>query len=165
MIDRPVKSEREWSNYRFHYDNVFNALLTLFTVQTFEGWPGYACYKTCFYSDIVPMFHPSTWLEVVVTIQHFALHSHSELNHQNNLLSCLPCRLLYVSIDSHTTGVGPIYNARKWVSIFYIAYIIIIAFFMVNIFVGFVIVTFQHEGEQEYKNCELDKNTRKCIGE
>lgn len=35
---------------------------------------------------------------------------------------------------------------------------------MVNIFVGFVIVTFQHEGEQEYKNCELDKNTRKCIG-
>jgi len=34
----------------------------------------------------------------------------------------------------------------------------VIAFFMVNIFVGFVIVTFQNEGEQEYKNCELDKN-------
>jgi len=50
------------------------------------------------------------------------------------------------------------------VAIFYIIFIIIIAFFMVNIFVGFVIVTFQHEGEQEYKNCELDKNTRKCIG-
>lgn len=29
---------------------------------------------------------------------------------------------------------------------------------MVNIFVGFVIVTFQQEGEQEYRNCELDKN-------
>jgi len=29
---------------------------------------------------------------------------------------------------------------------------------MVNIFVGFVIVTFQNEGEQEYRNCELDKN-------
>lgn len=41
---------------------------------------------------------------------------------------------------------------------YYIIYIIIIAFFMVNIFVGFVIVTFQNEGEQEYKNCELDKN-------
>lgn len=27
-----------------------------------------------------------------------------------------------------------------------------------NIFVGFVIVTFQEQGEQEYKNCELDKN-------
>lgn len=34
---------------------------------------------------------------------------------------------------------------------------------MVNIFVGFVIVTFQNEGEQEYKNCELDKNQRNCI--
>ena len=29
---------------------------------------------------------------------------------------------------------------------------------MVNIFVGFVIVTFQNEGESAYKNCELDKN-------
>jgi len=44
------------------------------------------------------------------------------------------------------------------VAVFYFIYIIIIAFFMVNIFVGFVIVTFQNEGEQEYKNCELDKN-------
>ena len=29
---------------------------------------------------------------------------------------------------------------------------------MMNIFVGFVIVTFQEQGEKEYKNCELDKN-------
>ena len=29
---------------------------------------------------------------------------------------------------------------------------------MVNIFVGFVIVTFQSEGEEEFKGCELDKN-------
>ena len=29
---------------------------------------------------------------------------------------------------------------------------------MVNIFVGFVIVTFQNEGENEFKNVELDKN-------
>lgn len=35
---------------------------------------------------------------------------------------------------------------------------------MMNIFVGFVIVTFQNEGEREYENCELDKNQRKCIG-
>ena len=67
-------------------------------------------------------------------------------------------RLLYRSIDSNEEGVGSIYNARLPVSLFYIIYIIIIAFFMVNIFVGFVIVTFQQEGEQEYRNCELDKN-------
>lgn len=67
-------------------------------------------------------------------------------------------RLLYVSIDSNEEDVGPIHNYRPIVAAYYIIYIIIIAFFMVNIFVGFVIVTFQNEGEQEYKNCELDKN-------
>lgn len=86
-------------------------MLTLFTVSTFEGWPG----------------------------------------------------LLYVSIDSNEENRGPIHNFRPIVAAYYIIYIIIIAFFMVNIFVGFVIVTFQNEGEQEYKNCELDKNQRNCI--
>ena len=54
--------------------------------------------------------------------------------------------------------------ARSGVSLFYISYIIVIAFFMMNIFVGFVIVTFQEQGEMEYKNCELDKNQRQCLG-
>lgn len=70
---------------------------------------------------------------------------------------------MYVSIDSNTEDRGPIENFRPIVATYYIIYIIIIAFFMVNIFVGFVIVTFQNEGEQEYKNCELDKNQRNCI--
>lgn len=43
-------------------------------------------------------------------------------------------------------------------AVFFITYLILIAFFMMNIFVGFVIVTFQEQGETEYKNCELDKN-------
>ena len=38
---------------------------------------------------------------------------------------------------------GPKHNYRPGVALFYFIYIIIIAFFMVNIFVGFVIVTFQ----------------------
>ncbi|XP_039626437.1 voltage-dependent L-type calcium channel subunit alpha-1C-like isoform X4 [Polypterus senegalus] len=71
--------------------------------------------------------------------------------------------LLYKAIDSHGEDVGPIYNYRVEISIFFIIYIIIIAFFMMNIFVGFVIVTFQEQGEQEYKNCELDKNQRQCV--
>jgi len=65
---------------------------------------------------------------------------------------------MYKSVDSYAANYGPVYNHRPVVAIFYFIYIIIIAFFMVNIFVGFVIVTFQNEGEQEYKNCELDKN-------
>ncbi|KZS09199.1 Voltage-dependent calcium channel type D subunit alpha-1 [Daphnia magna] len=110
-IERPVVSNRTWENNDFHFDDVGKAMLTLFTVSTFEGWPG----------------------------------------------------LLYVSIDSHTEDMGPMHNYRPMIACFYFIYIIIIAFFMVNIFVGFVIVTFQNEGEQEYRNCELDKNQRNCI--
>ncbi|XP_055313578.1 muscle calcium channel subunit alpha-1 isoform X5 [Sitodiplosis mosellana] len=111
QVTTPVIKEREWVNNKFNFDNVAKGMLTLFTVSTFEGWPG----------------------------------------------------LLYVSIDSNEEDKGPIENFRPIVATYYIIYIIIIAFFMVNIFVGFVIVTFQNEGEQEYKNCELDKNQRNCI--
>ena len=69
------------------------------------------------------------------------------------------------SIDSDVEGLAGKQNNRPIVAIFYIVYIIVIAFFMINIFVGFVIVTFQNEGEQEYKNCELDKNqVGACFG-
>ncbi|XP_028397956.1 voltage-dependent L-type calcium channel subunit alpha-1D-like [Dendronephthya gigantea] len=71
--------------------------------------------------------------------------------------------ILHNSIDSTTPGIGPVLNNRPLVGIYYVIYIVIIAFFMVNIFVGFVIVTFQQEGEEEFRGCELDKNQRKCI--
>ena len=29
-----------WDSTDFNYDNVVNAMLTLFVVATFEGWPG-----------------------------------------------------------------------------------------------------------------------------
>ncbi|XP_067614168.1 muscle calcium channel subunit alpha-1 [Eurosta solidaginis] len=110
-VHKPRLMERLWNRYKFHFDDVAKAMLTLFTVSTFEGWPA----------------------------------------------------LLYVSIDSNRENGGPIHNFRPIVAAYYIIYIIVIAFFMVNIFVGFVIVTFQNEGEQEYKNCDLDKNQRNCI--
>ncbi|XP_036762926.2 voltage-dependent L-type calcium channel subunit alpha-1C isoform X6 [Manis pentadactyla] len=110
-VDQPIVQARSWENSKFDFDNVLAAMMALFTVSTFEGWP----------------------------------------------------ELLYRSIDSHTEDKGPIYNHRVEISIFFIIYIIIIAFFMMNIFVGFVIVTFQEQGEQEYKNCELDKNQRQCV--
>ncbi|KAK7916200.1 hypothetical protein WMY93_011961 [Mugilogobius chulae] len=72
-------------------------------------------------------------------------------------------KLLYRAIDADQEDMGPVFNNRVDVSIFFIIYIILIAFFMMNIFVGFVIVTFQEQGEQEYKNCELDKNQRQCV--
>ncbi|KAK0151458.1 Voltage-dependent L-type calcium channel subunit alpha-1D [Merluccius polli] len=107
----PMVKERQWNNSEFNFDNVLMAMMALFTVSTFEGWPS----------------------------------------------------LLYKAIDSNRENMGPIYNYRVEISIFFIIYIIIIAFFMMNIFVGFVIVTFQEQGEKEYKNCELDKNQRQCV--
>ncbi|XP_054158899.1 voltage-dependent calcium channel type A subunit alpha-1-like isoform X3 [Oppia nitens] len=35
----PVVKKRSWERHPFHYDNVIAAILTLFTVQTSEGWP------------------------------------------------------------------------------------------------------------------------------
>ncbi|XP_051499718.1 LOW QUALITY PROTEIN: voltage-dependent L-type calcium channel subunit alpha-1F-like, partial [Apus apus] len=71
--------------------------------------------------------------------------------------------LLYKAIDANAEDQGPIYNYRVEISIFFIVYIIVIAFFMMNIFVGFVIITFRAQGENEYRNCELDKNQRQCV--
>jgi len=34
--------EREWRNSEFNFDDVSQAMLSLFTVTTFEGWPVYA---------------------------------------------------------------------------------------------------------------------------
>jgi len=35
----PTVMERVWQKQKFHYDNVAVAMLTLFAVQTTEGWP------------------------------------------------------------------------------------------------------------------------------
>ena len=35
----PEVQKREWKKWDFHYDDVGHGMLTLFTVQTGEGWP------------------------------------------------------------------------------------------------------------------------------
>ena len=35
----PAVLPRQWAKQQFHYDNVAAAMLTLFAVQTTEGWP------------------------------------------------------------------------------------------------------------------------------
>lgn len=37
--DVPRVEKREWKLQSFHYDDVAMAMLTLFAVQTGEGWP------------------------------------------------------------------------------------------------------------------------------
>ena len=40
-IDKPLVEDRQWFNNDFNFDDVSQAMLTLFTVSTFEGWPKY----------------------------------------------------------------------------------------------------------------------------
>lgn len=37
----PKEEKRQWDQQSFYYDNVAVAMLTLFAVQTGEGWPQY----------------------------------------------------------------------------------------------------------------------------
>ncbi len=39
-LNYPIVEDRVWERNDFHYDNVAKAMLTLFVVSTFEGWPG-----------------------------------------------------------------------------------------------------------------------------
>ena len=39
-INSPLTLVREWRNSDFNFDDVSHGMLTLFTVATFEGWPG-----------------------------------------------------------------------------------------------------------------------------
>lgn len=41
-LSKPKVELREWKNYDFNFDNVLNAMMALFVVMTFEGWPEYA---------------------------------------------------------------------------------------------------------------------------
>uniref|UniRef100_A0A669CTU9 Voltage-dependent L-type calcium channel subunit alpha n=1 Tax=Oreochromis niloticus TaxID=8128 RepID=A0A669CTU9_ORENI len=99
----------------------------------------------------------------------FVVYKDGDMNHPmvreriwENIL-ILHFKLLYRAVDANAINRGPIYNYRVEISIFFIIYIIIIAFFMMNIFVGFVIITFREQGEAEFKNCELNKNQRQCV--
>ena len=82
---------------------------------------------------------------------------------EGNQLSINILRILYVSIDSNEADVGPKEGYRPIVFMFYFIYIIILAFFMINIFVGFVIVTFQSEGEADFKVIAIWNTTRENV--
>jgi len=108
----PQLVPREWQDSDFNYNNVGEALNTLFASATGEGWPA----------------------------------------------------TLYRSIDASTTEFeAPVYNNRPAVGLLYIVYMVVVSFFMLNIFIGFVIITFRDTIEDSYAACPMNKNQRKCM--
>lgn len=50
-VDNPMVKERVWQNSDFNFDNVLSAMMALFTVSTFEGWPAWVN-SPCFHSIV-----------------------------------------------------------------------------------------------------------------
>lgn len=46
-VSQPIIQARSWENSKFDFDNVLTAMMALFTVSTFEGWPEWV-YKAFF---------------------------------------------------------------------------------------------------------------------
>ena len=44
--NKPMRTVRIWSRNDFHFDNVMDAMISLFVVSTFEGWPEYVVLGT-----------------------------------------------------------------------------------------------------------------------
>lgn len=102
---------RQWNKHAFNFDDVEAAMLTLFTVATFEGWP-----------DVM-----------------------------TNM------------IDASEKDMGPAQDTNQAMCLYIVFYLIVMSFFMINIFVGFVIVTFQEKGEKDKEGSILDRNKRSCL--
>ena len=111
-LDHSEIIEREWNRHDFHFDNVFDAFLSLYTFSTGAGWPDG----------------------------------------------------MWASIETTTKDRGPQPGNRYDFSIYYIVYTIIFPFFFVNVFIAFVILTFQGEGDAQLElECSLEKNEQICL--
>ena len=69
---------------------------------------------------------------------------------------------MYSGINSNLLedGVpqGPSYNSSPWSSIYFLVYMVAMTFVLVNLFQGFVIVTFQEVGVKAFRETKLDRN-------
>eukprot|EP00054_Salpingoeca_dolichothecata_P028079 m.210181 g.210181 ORF g.210181 m.210181 type:complete len:1539 (-) comp26120_c1_seq2:53-4669(-) len=70
---------------------------------------------------------------------------------------------LFFSIDATGENQGPEENYRPAVALYYIFYMIVLAFFLLNLFIGYVIVTFRDTVEEQFQDCPFDKSQRSCI--
>lgn len=114
-------------------------MLTLFAVQTGEGWPQY----------VNRLRFCSLFVISIILTKRWLIHS--------------PNRILQHSMAATYDDQGPIQNFRIEMSIFYIVYFIVFPFFFVNIFVALIIITFQEQGEAELQDGEIDKNQVRIV--
>mmetsp|Transcript_22297 Transcript_22297/g.67001 ORF Transcript_22297/g.67001 Transcript_22297/m.67001 type:complete len:1396 (-) Transcript_22297:228-4415(-) len=71
---------------------------------------------------------------------------------------------LFNAIDSVGEGYPMQENYDPGMALFLILYMVIVSFYMMNLFIGFVIVTFSESIEEGYAEDPLDKNDRESLG-
>jgi voltage-dependent calcium channel L type alpha-1D len=128
--------ERLWKLRSFHFNNVFHAMLTLYTSATGEGWPRLVLASDSVNTDVVTQF-------VLILI---------------NVGFSFILSAMHHTMDVTDVDQGPVRNYSVENALFYIAFVVVFSFFFLNIFVALVILTFQEQGEKELVNSELDRN-------
>jgi Ion transport protein len=87
----------QWNIYDWNYDNIINALISLFILSTMESWP-------------------------------------------DQLASAL---------DANDASIGPIYMGSPYNGVFFVVFILVGSFFLMNLFVGVIFVQFSDEQQKE----------------
>nr|XP_047135692.1 voltage-dependent L-type calcium channel subunit alpha-1D isoform X2 [Hydra vulgaris] len=106
----PKEEPRNWENAKFHFDNVLNALVTLFVCSTEDNWPA----------------------------------------------------KMYKAMDIPKENVGHLVKSYSFAGIYFIVFMVIFTFLIINIFVALIILTFQKQGEIEIQG-GLDQNQHACL--
>ena len=99
-----LNPDNKWVNTVYNYDNIFNALFTLFIIATLDGW----------------------------------------------------VNSMYNGIDAVGVNMQPIKNNNEYMAFFVLIYLIMVGFFVVNMFVGVIIDNF-------HKCCEAQAESEAII--
>ena len=99
-----------WKNSLYNYDNILNALFTLFILATLDGWVD----------------------------------------------------SMYEGIDAVGIDMQPVENHNEYMAFFYLIYLLIVGFFVVNMFVGVVIDNF-HKCCEDQSAAEIQRKEDRRI--
>ncbi|XP_065647835.1 voltage-dependent L-type calcium channel subunit alpha-1D isoform X2 [Hydra vulgaris] len=106
----PKTEDRVWRRSGFHFDNVIEAIVTLYVCSTEDNWP------TTMYQ--------------------------------------------FMSVTKEKEG--PLEMGSSYMALYFIVFMVIFTFLIINIYIALIILTFQKQGEKEIQG-GLDKNQHDCL--
>ncbi|XP_047135700.1 voltage-dependent calcium channel type A subunit alpha-1 isoform X1 [Hydra vulgaris] len=107
---QPQINDRIWRRYDSNFDNVFDAILTLYISSTEDNWP----------------------------------------------------TLMQNGMDVTGVDLGPLTKNSSYMAMYFVMFVVIFTFMIINIYIALIILTFQKQGEKQIHG-ELDRNQRDCL--